>query len=84
MIPYDGIGFGPTMHWYYFIKTFSQEKGEFCECWDKTSPCYTMSTETGVRFKVTCVAKTSLCRDEFPKTEAALLEKYNEMYGIKV
>lgn len=84
MLPYDGMGFGPTMHWYYFIRNLSKELDEYCECWEKTTPCYTMSTEKGVQFKVSCAAKTAICRLEFPKTEAALLEKYNEMYGIKV
>jgi hypothetical protein len=84
MIPYDGFGIGPTMHWYYHIRNISQEVGEFCECWHASLPSYTMSTDEGVKFKISCIVKTALCRSEFPKTEDRLLQKYNEMYGIKV
>lgn len=79
----DGSGFGSSVYWPYYIKKEAESNGEWCPCWDEFNPEYLITgyNVENVKFSIACKRKIPLCKNQFPKTEARMVDVFKRMYG---
>ncbi len=81
MLPYDGIGFGPSRYWPYKAQEAITSTNENCTHDEKIANIFSDITKPFcINFHISCPE----CDAKFPKSEEELTKEFLKMYGMKV